>query len=48
MTMFMLLQNMQEISIASTTLTVKKLDGATTAMVYTLDSSTQPTSRTRA
>src|SRR5207244_12667057 len=45
---FMLVQNMQEFSIASTTVTVKKLDGSTTAMTYTLDSATTPTSRTRA
>src|SRR6266446_756329 len=44
---FMLLQNTQEFSVASTTVTIKKLDGATTAMTYTLDATT-PTSRTRA
>ena len=44
---FMLLQNMQEFSVSSTTVTIKKLDGATTAMTYTLDATT-PTSRTRA
>ncbi len=34
--------------ISSTTLTTLKLDHSTTAMTFTLDSSTLPTSRTRA
>ena len=37
-----------ERSIAATTLTAKKLDGSTTAMTFTLDSATTPTSQTRA
>lgn len=37
-----------EKSVASTTMTVKKLDGTTTAMTFTLDSDTSPTSITRA
>jgi len=34
--------------ISSTTLTTRKLDNSTTAMTFTLDSATVPTSRTRA
>jgi len=37
-----------EFSITGTTITGKKLDGSTTAMTWTLDSDTAPTSRTRA
>lgn len=37
-----------EFSISGTTITGKKLDGSTTAMTWTLDSATAPTSRTRA
>lgn len=37
-----------EFSISGTTITAKKLDGATTAMTFTLDDGTDPTSRTRA
>lgn len=44
---FMLLSMIGELSISGTTLTCKKLDGSTTSMVFTLDSSTAPTSRTR-
>jgi hypothetical protein len=39
---------LSERSIASTTLTAKKLDGTTTAMTFTLDSATTPTSQVRA
>lgn len=46
--MFMLWSALAEFAIAGTTITAKKLDGATTAMTFTLDSSTSPTSRTRA
>lgn len=46
--LFMIMQNAMEFSISGTTLTVKKLDGSTTAMTVTLDSATSPTSRTRA
>ena len=45
---FMIMQNASEFAIASTTLTVKKLDGSATAATYTLDDATNPTSRTRA
>lgn len=45
--LFLILQNLQEFSIAGTTITVKKLDGAATAATYTLDSATAPTSRSR-
>lgn len=41
-------QMMQDKSISGTTLTVKKPDGSTTAMTFTLDSATSPTSITRA
>ena len=41
-------QMMQEKSITGTTLTVKKPDGSTSAMTFTLDSATTPTSITRA
>lgn len=37
-----------EFAIAGTTITAKKLDGSTTAMTFTLDDGTNPTSRTRA
>lgn len=39
---------LQERSVSGTTLTVKKLDGATTAMTFTLNDGTSPTSLTRA
>lgn len=45
---FQLLQFLTERSITSTTMTVKKLDGSTTAMTFTLDSASSPTSITRA
>ena len=41
-------QFLTEKNISSTTLTVKKLDGTTTAATYTLDSATTPASITRA
>ena len=41
-------QNLTEFAINSTTITVKKLDGSTSAMTFTLDDDTNPTSRTRA
>jgi hypothetical protein len=46
--MFLTMQSVGEVSVSGTTLTVKKLDGSTTAATYTLDSSSSPTSRTRA
>lgn len=45
---FLIMQMLTEKAITSTTLTVKKLDGTTTAATFTLDSSTAPTSITRA
>ena len=41
-------QHLQEMSISGTTLTIKKPDGSTTAMTFTLDNATTPTSITRA
>lgn len=41
-------QMMQEKSISSTTMTVKRLDGSATAMTFTLNDATDPTSITRA
>jgi hypothetical protein len=46
--MLAILQLLSERSIASTTMTVKKLDGSTTAMTFTLDDATAPTEITRA
>ena len=46
--LFMLLQSLHEFAISGTTRTAKKLDGVTTAMTFTLDSATNPTSTTRA
>lgn len=46
--LFMIWSGIAEFAISGTTLTCKKLDGSTTAMTFTLDSSTAPTSRTRA
>jgi len=45
---FMMLSGNFEFSISGTTITGKKLDGSTPAMIWTLDSATAPTSRTRA
>lgn len=41
-------QCLTEFAIGGTTITVKKLDGSTAAMTFTLDDATNPTSRTRA
>ena len=46
--LYMILQTVAEFGISGTTLTVKKLDGATTAMVFTLSDAINPVSRTRA
>jgi hypothetical protein len=46
--LYLILGNVAEFAISGTTLTVKKVDGSTTAATYTLDSATTPTSRTRA
>jgi len=45
---FAIQQFLQERSTATTTVTVKKLDGSTSAMTFTLDDATTPTSITRA
>lgn len=46
--LYMLHSSLSEFSISGTTLTAKQLDGSTTAMTFTLDDATNPTSRTRA
>lgn len=46
--LYLILANVAEFAISGTTITVKKLDGSTTAATYTLDDATNPTSRTRA
>lgn len=46
--LFVVMQRVTEFAISSTTVTVKKLDGSTTAYTLTLDSSSAPTSSTRA
>ncbi len=46
--LFMIHSALTEFSISGTTITCKQLDGTTTAMTYTLDDGTNPTSRTRA
>jgi hypothetical protein len=45
---FAIMQGVLEFGIVSTTLTVRKLDKATAAQTFTLNSATSPTSRTRA
>ena len=46
--LYMIWSALSEFAISGTTVTAKKLDGSTTAMTYTLDDATNPTSRTRA
>lgn len=46
--LFLIMQAGGEFAISGTTITAKKLDGTTTAATYTLDDSSNPTSRTRA
>ena len=46
--LMMIQQILGEFAISGTTLTVKKVDGSTTAGTYTLDDATSPTSLTRA
>ena len=46
--LYMLWSLLAERNISSTTLTAKKLNGSTSAMTFTLDSATTPTSQTRA
>lgn len=41
-------QSLTEVSISGTTITIKKLDGSTTAATLTIDDDTTPTSKTRA
>jgi hypothetical protein len=45
---FLTMQSIMEYAVVGTTLTVKKLDGSTTAATCTLNDATTPTSRTRA
>lgn len=45
--LFQLWSALAEFSISGTTVTAKKLDGSTTAMTFTLNDATNPTSRTR-
>lgn len=46
--LFEILQRLTEFAIVGTTITVKKLDGSTSAFTLTLDDATTPTSSTRA
>jgi len=46
--LYLIAQRLTEFSISGTTITVKKLDGTTTAATLTLDDATSPTSSTRA
>lgn len=46
--LMLIMQILSESSVSSTTMTVKKLDGTTTAATFTLNSATTPTSVTRA
>ena len=46
--LYMVQQALTEFAISSTTVTVKKLDGSTSASTFTLDDASSPTSRTRA
>lgn len=46
--LFLIMQRLTEFAISGTTVTVKKLDGSTTAATLTLDSDSAPTSSTRA
>lgn len=46
--LYLIMQRLTEFSIASTTITLKKLDGSTTAATLTLNDAVNPTSSTRA
>ena len=46
--LYMILCSVSEFAISSTTSTGKKVDGSTTAMTWTINDATNPTSRTRA
>jgi hypothetical protein len=45
--LFQIMQFLHEPTYAGTTLTIKKIDGSTTAMTFTLDDATDPTTHTR-
>ena len=45
---YMIWSALAEFAISSTTITAKKIDGSTSAMTFTLDDASNPTSRTRA
>ena len=45
--LFLIQQSIGDCSISGTTLTVKQLNGSSTAAAYTLDDASNPTSRTR-
>jgi hypothetical protein len=45
--LYMILQLLTEKSVVGTTMTVRKLDGTTTAMTFTLNSASAPTTITR-
>ena len=46
--LYMILCSVSEFSVSGTTITGKKLDGSTTAMTWTINDASNPTSRTRA
>lgn len=46
--LFLIQQSIGDFAISGTTITVRQLDGSTTAATYTLDDGTSPTARTRA
>ncbi len=46
--LFLLIAALTEFAISGTTITAKKLDGATTAATFTINDATNPTSRSRA
>lgn len=46
--MYEIMQALTEFAIAGTTITVKKRDGSTSAMTFSIDDASDPTSRTRA
>lgn len=46
--LMLIMQALTEVSISGTTMTIKKLDGSTTAATLTLDDASTPTSKTRA
>ena len=46
--LYMIVQILSEMAVSSTTMTVKKVDGSTSLMTFTLSDDTNPTSITRA